>query len=148
MEENKIYNKYVEQINNTKEKFMKQLSEINTIDLDERHFVDKKKDKEDNKKLYDVMKNNKIDDDFFTPEEKKINQMNEDSENLFHYILVAIGFIVMFLCGTVGYFSIFEIIINLFYPFIYIPAKFILCHKDIYKNCDFIYHVINNNLSN
>ena len=55
------------------------------------------------------MKNNKIDDNFFTPEEKKINKINENNENLFHYILVAIGFLVMFLCGQVGFFTFLKL---------------------------------------
>lgn len=147
MDDNKIYEKYADRLNNSKEKFLKQLSEINTIDLNERNFIgDKKKTEEENKKLYDIMKYNKIDDNFFTPEEKKINKLNENNENLFHYVLVAIGFLVMFLCGQVGFFTFFEIILNLFYPYVYIPAKFILCYKSIYKNCDFIYQVININL--
>ena len=44
MDDNKIYEKYADRLNNSKEKFLKELSEINTIDLNERNFiVDKKR---------------------------------------------------------------------------------------------------------
>ena len=142
---NKLYNQYSNDLEKKRDLFLKKLDDIKTLDLPE--LIDKKKDKEERKNLYDAIKHNTINSNYFTQQDKQINEMLDTNDKVTHYILVAISFLLILICGKIGFFIIFEIILALFYPYVYIPVKIVVCHKYIAHNCTRIYNVINQNLN-
>ena len=70
----------------------------------------------------------------FTEEEQKYIK-NTNKFNLYLNILLRlIGFILILFCGDFNIFKTpFEIFINIFFPYVFIPIKIILCKDCLYK---------------
>tara|TARA_Y100000741_G_C18233303_1_gene550699 strand:- start:38 stop:496 length:459 start_codon:yes stop_codon:yes gene_type:complete len=145
---NKIFKGYIKDIKKKKNIFVEKLNNIQKLNLE---GLDSNNDIIDRKNLHDSIKYNKINSNYFSPLEILENHTNEQQGKIFHYILLTISIILIWICGQYGLFLIFEITLALFYPYIFIPLKIILCHKSMIKNCKFIYtifdHKINNNLN-
>tara|TARA_B100000401_G_scaffold429755_1_gene363745 strand:+ start:48 stop:506 length:459 start_codon:yes stop_codon:yes gene_type:complete len=145
---NKIFDKYIDDIKKKKNTFVRKLNDIKKLNLAD---INSDIDNIDNKNLHDSIKYDKINSNYFSPIEILENYTEEQQGKTLHYILLIISIILIWLCGQYGLFLIFEIILALFYPYIFIPLKIILCHKSMIRNCKFIYtifdHKINNNLN-
>lgn len=139
---------FKEQVNKVKKKrniFLDKLKHIQKLNLEE--FNDSLDIKE-RKNLHDSIKYDKINSDYFSPLEVLENHTNEQQGKTLHYILLTISIILIWICGQYGLFLIFEITLALFYPYIFIPLKIILCHKSIIKNCKFIYAIFDHKINN
>ncbi len=145
---NTIFKEHIDDIKKKKNIFVEKLNNIQKLNFEE---IDPNIDIDERKNLYDSIKYDKINPDYFSPLEVIKNQTTEQQDKLLHYSLLTISIILIWLCGQYGFFLIFEIILALFYPYIFIPIKIVLCHKSILTNCKFIYtifdHKINNNLN-
>ena len=141
----KLYNKYVGKYKKKKQIFLNKLNNIQKLNFQD---IDLKESLDERKNLHDVIKYDKINSNYFTGKELLQQQVENDYEKTIHYILVVISFILMWLCGQYGLFLIFETILLLFYPYVYIPLKILLCHKYMLRNCKFIYKVFNLKLNN
>lgn len=73
-----------------------------------------------------------INSDYFTENEKKKLNNSKYMSNLIYYIFASIGFYLMYKCFKKKYVMlIFEIVLNLFYPYIFIPIKLFLCRTEL-----------------
>ena len=133
----------IEDIEHEKKKMLSRLDDFETNDLRLSNIINKKELVEDNNNLRDSLLNDKINNSYFTKEEKDINKYNDRYQQIVHIILVVIGFIILILCGIIDiYILIPEIVLNLCLPYIYIPVKVLLCQSILRDNIKKIYIVL------
>ena len=77
-----------------------------------------------------------INSNYFTEDEKKKINNSKYMSNLVYYICIFIGFYLIYTCSDKSNIIIvFEIILNLFYPYIFIPIKLFLCRTQLKNMC-------------
>ena len=75
-----------------------------------------------------------INSNYFTEDEKKKLNNSKYISNSIYYISVLIGLYLIYKCYTNIYIVIFfEFILNLFFPYIFIPIKLFLCRNELIK---------------
>ena len=127
--------KDIENIENDKKKFLKELDDFSKNDLKISNIIDKKELIEDNNNLKDSLLYNKINKNFFNKDELEKNRYDKNYEIMIHIILVIIGFIVLILSGFNNVMILLlELLLNLCLPYIYIPTKILLYQNNIRLN--------------
>ena len=77
-----------------------------------------------------------INSNYFTDEEKKRINNSKYKYQTVYYICLIIGFYLMFSCSEKSYLILFfEIILNIFYPYIFVPIKLFLCKDKLTRMC-------------
>ena len=84
----------------------------------------------------DVETDNSINSNYFNEDEKKkINNINNFNK-LIYYICLILGFYLIIVCDYNGIFTLFfEIILNLFIPYLFIPIKLFMCRNNLKNIC-------------
>lgn len=120
-------------------------TEENLLSISE--LINKKKNNENNKnkdinELNELLKQleeeslDSINSNYFTEEEKQKIDNGKQKTKYVYYTFLIFGFILMFICPHAGLFSLFfEIILNIFYPYIFIPIKLFLCRNSLNTIC-------------
>ena len=140
--------KDIENIENDKKKFLKELDDFSKNDLKISNIIDKKELIEDNNNLKDSLLYNKINKNFFNKDELEKNRYDKNYEIMIHIILVIIGFIVLILSGFNNVMILLlELLLNLCLPYIYIPTKILLYQNNIRLNIKKIYYIFLNNIN-
>ena len=140
--------KDIENIENDKKKFLKELDDFSKNDLKISNIIDKKELIEDNNNLKDSLLYNKINKNFFNKDELEKNRYDKNYEIMIHIILVIIGFIVLILSGFNNVMILLlELLLNLCLPYIYIPTKILLYQSNIRLNIKKIYYIFLNNIN-
>ena len=133
----------IQEIENDKKKLLDELDNFEKNELKLSNIMNKKQLIEDNNNLKDSLLNDKINENFFTEDEIKMNNYNDKYNKVLYRILIIIGFIILLLCKIVNiYVLIPEIILNICLPYIYIPVKVLLCQVSLRNNIKKIYNVI------
>tara|TARA_B100000683_G_C12143838_1_gene412980 strand:- start:80 stop:451 length:372 start_codon:yes stop_codon:yes gene_type:complete len=82
-----------------------------------------------------------INTNYFTDEEKKKINNSALKYSAVYYICLLIGFYLMYVCSEKSYLMLFfEIILNIFYPYIFVPIKLFLCKGKLTKMCIPLYN--------
>tara|TARA_E500000178_G_scaffold326731_1_gene355223 strand:- start:65 stop:442 length:378 start_codon:yes stop_codon:yes gene_type:complete len=77
-----------------------------------------------------------INSNYFTDEESKRIDNSKYKYQAVYYICLIIGFYLMFICSEKSYLMLFfEVILNIFYPYIFIPIKLFLCRNKLTRIC-------------
>ena len=77
-----------------------------------------------------------INSNYFTDEERKRINNSKHKYQAVYYICLIIGFYLMFICSEKSYLMLFfEVILNIFYPYIFIPIKLFLCKDKLTRIC-------------
>lgn len=120
------------------------INKENNIDKNIDENIDKNIDKNniDKNDIKELLKEleeeslNSINSNYFTEEEKKKINYEKMKYKLIYYIFLIIGFYLIYICNNNNYLAIFfEIILNLCYPYIFIPIKLYLCRNNFSKIC-------------
>jgi hypothetical protein len=77
-----------------------------------------------------------INTNYFTEKEQnKINNINSFNKYIY-YICLLFGFYLIIVCNYNGLSTLFfEVILNLFIPYLFIPIKLFMCKKNLTKIC-------------
>jgi len=110
------------------------INEINQ--KNESDETDKTDDINDLIKQFEEETDESINSNYFTENEKKKINNSKYISKIIHYIAISIGFYLMYACPKKTYTMLFfEIILNLFYPYIFIPIKLFLCRTQLKNIC-------------
>tara|TARA_B100000575_G_scaffold289169_1_gene290507 strand:+ start:1372 stop:1758 length:387 start_codon:yes stop_codon:yes gene_type:complete len=82
-----------------------------------------------------------INSNYFTEEEKNKIKNTKYKYSMIYYICLLVGFYLMYSCSEESYLMLFfEIILNICYPYIFIPIKLFLCRDKLTKICIPLYN--------